>query len=294
MSAGEEIPPAPPGPSTVTFPARDGMTLGGTLFRPSSANGAAVVIHAASGVRQEYYGKFAAYLAERGFTALTFDYRGIGRSRPKTLRGFDARMSEWATQDAAGALDLLERKAPGLRVLAVGHSFGGQCLGVVPGNERYSALLAVASQSGYWRHWPGPGRAGMWFATHVVLPGLSNLLGYFPAQRLGQGEDLPAGVAREWAGWCRHPGYIVGALGAEEQYERLRLPVRAVWIADDSYAPLPAVQALLRLYPSSRSEIVEVHPRLVGVEKIGHFGFFRERFRDTLWASAADWLTEQR
>jgi predicted alpha/beta hydrolase len=30
----------------------------------------------------------------------------------------------------------------------------------------------------------------------------------------------------------------------------------------------------------------------VGAEKlrIGHFGFFRERFRDSLWRDAADWL----
>ena len=278
----------------VEFAARDGLTLVGTLFRSEAPNGAAVVIHAASGVKQEYYGKFAAYLAERGFMTLTFDYRGIGRSRPKDLRGFDAHMREWATHDAAGALDLLGREAPGARVLVVGHSFGGQCLGIVPGNERYAALLAVASQSGYWRHWPGLGRAGMWLATHVILPGLSRTLGYFPAQRLGQGEDLPAGVAREWASWCRHPGYIVGALDAAAQYERLRLPLRAVWLADDSYAPLPAVRALLGFYPSSPGEIVEVHPRLVGAERIGHFGFFRERFRDTLWQSAADWLVEKR
>jgi predicted alpha/beta hydrolase len=278
----------------IEFAARDGYALGGTLFRPQSTNGAAVVIHAASGVKQEYYSKFAAYLAERGFTALTFDYRGIGRSRPKNLRGFDARMSQWATEDASGALEVLRREAPGARVLVVGHSFGGQCLGVVPGNEHYAALLAVASQSGYWRYWPGLGRPGMWLATHVVLPGLSKLLGYFPARRLGQGEDLPSGVAREWASWCRHPGYIVGALGAEARYARLEMPLRAVWLADDAYAPLPAVKALLGFYPAAPGEIVEVYPRMVGAGKIGHFGFFRERFRDTLWKGAADWLMERR
>jgi len=30
----------------------------------------------ATGVPQAYYAKFAAYLAERGFKVLTFDYRG--------------------------------------------------------------------------------------------------------------------------------------------------------------------------------------------------------------------------
>jgi predicted alpha/beta hydrolase len=277
----------------IEFAARDGYALGGTLFRPQAPNGAAVVIHAASGVKQEYYSKFAAYLAERGFTTLTFDYRGIGRSRPASLRGFDARMSQWATEDAAGALECLEREAPGAKVLVVGHSFGGQCLGVIPGSERYAALLAVASQSGYWRYWPGLARAGMWLATHVVLPGLSRLFGYFPARKLGQGEDLPSGVAREWAGWCRHPGYIVGALDAKAQYADLKMPLRAVWLADDSYAPLAAVKALLGFYPAAPGEIVEVYPRMIGAEKIGHFGFFRERFRDTLWQSAADWLKEK-
>jgi len=31
-------------------------------------------------------------------------------------------------------------------------------------------------------------------------------------------------------------------------------------------------------------------PRELGAERIGHFGFFREQFRDTLWRDAADWL----
>lgn len=278
---------------SVAFAASDGFALGGTLFRPPSASRASVVIHAASGVRQEYYAKFAAYLAERGLTTLTFDYRGIGRSRPASLQGFNARMRDWATLDAAGALAFLERETNGAPVSVVGHSFGGQCLGLIPGHERYRALLAVASQSGYWRYWRGAGRAGMWLATHVVLPGASKLLGYFPARRLGQGEDLPAGVATEWASWCRHPGYLVGALGAESQYSRITLPIRAVWIADDAYAPLPAVRALLGFYPASPGELLEVHPRLVGAGRIGHFGFFRERFRDTLWKPAAEWLLEK-
>ena len=29
---------------------------------------------------------------------------------------------------------------------------------------------------------------------------------------------------------------------------------------------------------------------ILGVKSIGHFGFFRERFRDSLWREAADWL----
>jgi len=86
------------------------------------------------------------------------------------------------------------------------------------------------------------------------------------------------------------PDYLVGALGAKEQYARFSAPLRLYWVADDPYAPLAAAEALLELYPRAPSELTRVMPRELGAERIGHFGFFREQFRDTLWRDAADWL----
>lgn len=276
--------------TAVEFPARDGYRLAGTLYRPATANRRAVLVQAAAGVKQEYYGRFAAYLATRGFSALTFDYRGIGGSRPPRLRGFPARMRDWADKDIAGALDYLARATHGARLIGLGHSFGGQVFPLVPGCERYVAVVAVASQSGYWRHWPGPGKAGMWFLTHALLPGLSRLLGYMPARVFRQGEDLPRGVATEWARWCRHPEYVVGALGAKEAYLRFGAPLRAYALADDGYAPPRSVEAFLSLYPNAPRNLERVDPAKLGGEPIGHFGFFRERFRHTLWKDAAEWM----
>jgi predicted alpha/beta hydrolase len=249
-----------------------------------------VLFQAAAGVKQEYYGKFAAYLAGRGFAALTFDYRGIGRSRPAKLRGFKARMRDWAEKDIGGALDYLARATHGARLIGIGHSFGALAFGLVPGNERYVAVMAVGAQSGYWKHWRGKSRLGMWFLTHVLLPGVSRLHGYFPSRLFGQGEDLPAGVAIEWASWCRHPGYIVGALGAQDAYARFAAPIRAYAIADDSYAPPAAVEAFLEFYPNAVRKLERVDPAQAGGGPIGHFGFFRERLKDTLWKEAAEWM----
>lgn len=276
--------------TAVEFAARDGFRLAGTLYRPRQPNRRAVLFQAATGVKQEYYGRFAEYLAGRGFTALTFDYRGIGRSRPARLRGFKARMRDWAEKDIAGALDHLARASQGARLIGIGHSFGGQVFGIVPGNERYVAAMTVGAQSGYWGHWRGAGRVGMWFFAHVMLPGLSRVLGYFPARLFRQGEDLPKGVAIEWASWCRHPGYVVEALGAKEAYARFTPPLRVYSITDDGYAPPKAVETFLGFYPSSSRKLMEIDPQQTGGGPIGHFGFFRERFRDTLWKEAADWL----
>lgn len=179
---------------TLDIPARDGYALGATLYRPATPNGRAVQIHAATGVKQDYYARFAAYLAGRGFTVLTFDYRGIGRSLHSSLRKLRARMRDWAELDAAGALDFLEKNFSHTRILAVGHSFGGQAFGLLPGHERLAGALAVGAQSGYWRNWPLKGRVWTWPTTHLLLPALPRLIGYFPSSKLGFGEDLPAGV----------------------------------------------------------------------------------------------------
>jgi len=276
---------------SLTVKAMDGYELGATLFRPARPNGRAVQVHAAAGVRQEYYAPFAAYLAERGFIALTFDYRGVGRSAPADLKASPARMADWAQLDAPGVLGFLQKEYLNFKLLVIGHSFGGQSVAVMPGNERVSAMLAVASQSCYWRLWSGADRAGIWLLTHVLLPAATHAYGYFPGALLRQGENLPPGVALEWARWCRHPRYLVGALGQEAQAARFTAPLRLIDIDDDGvYAPPAAARGLLDLYPNAQKDLVLVTPREAGAERIGHFGFFKERFRDTLWRSAADWL----
>src|SRR5690349_6488382 len=107
----------------VSVPARDGFALAATTFAPAS-NGTWVVVHSATAVPRAYYARFARFLAGHGFTVVTYDYRGIGGSRPRRLRGFEARMRDWAQQDAAGVIEWIDSRRAS-RLVAVGHSFGG-------------------------------------------------------------------------------------------------------------------------------------------------------------------------
>jgi predicted alpha/beta hydrolase len=278
-----------PGAEQLELTAQDGYRLGAVLHRPSTSNGRAVQIHAAAGVKQQYYADFAAYLAARGFAVLTFDYRGVGRPAP------GARMRDWAQLDGPAALAFMEREFPEMQLLGVGHSFGGQSFAAMPGSDKFAALLTVGSQNGYWKNWQGRWRAGLWLLTRVLLPAATRAYGYFPGAVMRQGENLPAGVALEWASWTRDPLYLVGALRAQENARKVTARLRVYCVADDFiYAPQAAVRALLLLYPNARAEMVQVEPATVGVERIGHFGFFRARFRDSLWREAADWLEKDK
>jgi predicted alpha/beta hydrolase len=287
----------------LTVPAADGFPLSAVLHEPgegagdgSSAGGspprAAVVIAPAMGVRKRYYDPFAAYLAGAGFATLCFDYRGIGGSLPGRLRGFRARLHEWGEEDLEGALGWLAGRWPGAPLLVVCHSVGGQVLGLAPGIDRVRAVLAVGAQSGYWRWWPGVWRWALAFFWYCWLPALVTLFGYLPMRLASGGEDVPAGVAREWARWGRHPDYVLSHARARggTGYAHFDRPLRAYGFTDDLLAPPRAVEQLLTFYPNAQSDLRILAPADLGVKAIGHFAPFRDRFRDTLWAEWREWL----
>jgi predicted alpha/beta hydrolase len=281
---------------SITFPAADGYPLAGTLFEPATGRArAAVLVNSATAVKRRYYGPFVAFLAESGFRVLTYDYRGVGDSRPERLRGFAARMQDWAEQDAEGALRFLHEPSGEAPLLLVGHSFGGQALGLMPGRKRFDAALLVATQSGAWRNWTGFGRLRLVLLWYGLIPVASRLCGYFPAKRLGVAEDLPGGVARQWAHWGRHRRYLLreGGEARRRAYAELTLPIRAYSFSDDPYAPRAAADHLLSFYSGARVEHRHLRPRDLGVEAVGHWGFFREACRDTLWPESLAWLGER-
>lgn len=282
----------------IQIPAMDGFQLAATLYLPDRRSKIErfVLISSAMGVKRRYYDAYARFLCEQGLAVLTFDFRGIGDSRPSNLRHFEASMIDWAEKDIAGTLEWIVAEHEPERLLVVGHSVGGQLIGVTPNNDKISGLLAVAVQSGYWGLWPVPRRyllAALWY---LVMPTVTIALGYFPARRVGLGaEDLPRGVALQWARWGRHPEYIVDDEGkpVRRYFEAFKAPILCYSIEDDLYAPQAAVEYLLDCYVNAPREARHLRPRDLGVRAIGHFGFFREKFKPLVWHETADWLRQQ-
>jgi predicted alpha/beta hydrolase len=243
-------------------------------------------------VPRGFYSRFARYLAEQEFKVVTFDYRGIGGSKPTGgLRDFKAKMRDWAALDLTAAVDYASSLANGKPLLYVGHSFGGQALGQLPNNHKVSRALFAASQIGYWKLFPAPEKYRVWFSLRVLGPLAYTIFGYVPG-KLGMGEDLPKGVFKEWAGWCMKPRYLYDdeTLEARRNYPNYKGALRAIGMSDDDWAPPATVAGLLAGYTGTKPEHITVTPDSAGQKKIGHFGYFREPSREPLWREAAEWL----
>lgn len=278
---------------TLTLNCADGYPLAATLFRATVPRGV-VVLAPALGVPRRFYAAYAAFLAQQGFTALSFDYRGSGDSAEGPLRGRELRMADWGRLDIAAALDWAGSELRPARLFLVGHSAGAQLPGLAPQSERLDGMIFVAGSAPHLRHYPPRAWPMLALTWYLLGPLLAAGRDDFPARRTGLGSTrVAAGVVAQWARWARSRDYLFDvAHGLDtRRYARLALPLLSYAFDDDAYAPPAAVEALLRHYPAARIERRQVPRPARGA--IGHFGFFREACAETLWRESADWLRQQ-
>lgn len=285
-----------PDPIDLRVPATDGYLLAATLYAPLQSPRSVAVLSCGMGMSRGFYVHYASYLASRDIAVVTYDYRGVAGSRPARLRRFPATCTDWGEKDLAGVIDWAAQRYPGAPLFTVGHSLGAQIVGLAPNSGRLSGMLAIASPSGYWRHYPFPQNTALYALWRMVLPATAAAFRMFPARALRLGHDVPEHVMREWSGWCRSPHYLAGPPGTTRRarFERITAPLLAYSFSDDAYAPYRAAEALLDLYPNARRDHRHLVPRDVGGARIGHFGFFREGPIRSLWSETADWLTARR
>jgi predicted alpha/beta hydrolase len=284
----------------ISFPATDGYSLGATLFLPRGAKRHAVLINSATAVPRKVYRGFAGYLARRGCAVLTYDYRGIGDSRqkslvgynqPKSLVGFKASMSDWAALDITAAVAWMRQRYKNLPLAYVGHSFGGQALGLLGNNSEVARALLIAAQAGYWKLMAQPERYRVYAMLNFVGTPLTRALGYAPGWG-GVGMDLPKGVFEQWTRWVMSPRYLFDEqnLCALQNFPKYQGALRALCLSDDPWATRAAVELLCSGFTSIKPEILTIAPADADAARIGHLGFFRPEHRDTLWRGAAEWL----
>lgn len=287
-----------PSVEQLTLTTRDGYPLTALRYLPRLTTDAPskghLIVAGATGVPQLFYKAFAEFAAAQGYTVLTLDYRGIGLSRPRTLRGFRMAYLDWAHQDLAAAVDLMAHDT--LPLFMVGHSFGGHAFGLLPNHDRVARFHTFATGAG-WHGWMPPAEqikvTLMW---RVIGPLLTRWKGYLAWSKLGMGEDLPLGVYRDWKHWCRFPRYFFddpAMAHLADRFDRVTTPIRAANALDDLWAPPASRDAFMAGYRSAPVEAIDIDPSHSGLGAIGHMGYFRRK-AEPLWAEVLQWFAEHR
>lgn len=276
----------------------DGYPLALSLYQADKPEGI-VIIGSAIGIPQKFYGDFANFLNGKNYHCVTFSYRGTEDSLAKT-NPFDVKLEDWGLQDVEAviqfAINTVCTGSENLPIHFIGHSVGGQLIGLAPSASRLNSIVFVASSCPYWKRWDFPENIKMLLVPRVIFPIASLGRDEFPTQRLGLGSiKIPTQIAKQWAAWMLKPDYLFDKkFGlAINHYQSLTQPLLSLGFKDDKLAPEINIKRLLGQFSAATITEKIIDPNDLNVSNIGHSGFFKSKFRSSLWEDTIAWIKQQ-
>ena len=155
-------------------------------------------------------------------------------------------------------------------------------------------MLLVSAHTGYWRDYARKARLPMFLLWHALCPRLPKWWDIFQVDALHLLEDLPIGCGARM-GCGRKPEFwwhlkrpdgtfdkpLIQMLLA--RFESIRAKTVALRFTDDPFATAEATQRIVGLYANASVRHMVLTRSDGDNHKIGHFGFFSTRFRESLW-----------
>lgn len=270
-----------------------GKHLAATLYVPQQIQGA-VLIGPATGIKRQFYGHFANFLAMQGYGVLAFDNEGIGGSLNGELKECDASLVSWGEHDLPLALNELNKQFPDTQYHLVGHSAGGQLIGLMPNTHLLTSVFNVACSSGQLSNMRLSYQLKAQYFMNCFIPLSNRLFGFTHSDWVGMGEKLPRHVARQWRQWCNGEGYVKTAFGDEVKshfYDQLVLPMYWLNAVDDDIANNTNVDDMLGVFSKAQVKKITLVPNEHQLKEIGHMKFFSRKSSD-LWPMVIEWFEE--
>ncbi len=270
----------------------DGYQLAASIFTPEKEIKGAIMLAPATGIKRNFYIPFVQHLATLGYGVITYDNRGIGESLYKALKKCKASLQEWGEQDMPAVLEELKLRFPNQKYHLIGHSAGGQLIGLMYNANELSSAFNVAFSSGRLANMNMPFKLQAFFFMDVFIPFSNALFGYANNQWVGMGEPLPKNVAKQWSLWCNGQGYVKTAFNktvTKHQYDVFDKPMLCVNATDDDIAINKNVEDMLAVFTKAKGKMLTLDPKKEQVKEIGHMKFF-SRKNDKLWKLATDWI----
>ena len=278
---------------TITITCKDGFQIVGTLYTPTSVEGA-IMMAPATGIKRGFYNSLATYLASEGYGVICFDNRGIGDSKKGNIKDSRASLIDWGRLDMSAVLERLQAVFPGQKYHLIGHSAGGQLVGLMENGMALTSMFNFACSSGSLRNMNYPFKIQAHFFMNIFIPFCNLIFGKANAQWVGMGEPLPKQVANQWRKWCNGKGYVETDFGKaikSHHYDHLNFPSFWLYATDDDIANYENVKDMMRVYSKSKGELLGLNPNDHGTNEIGHMKFFSSKNK-VLWKYALDWLKQ--
>jgi predicted alpha/beta hydrolase len=270
----------------------DRFAIAATIYSPNKDVKGAILIGPATGIKRQFYANFASFLAENGYGVITFDNRGIGDSLVGSVSDSDASLQCWGQKDMPAVFEQLKKSFPNTKYHLIGHSAGGQLVGLMDNAMDLTSLFNFACSSGQLKNMTGLYSLKAHFCMNLFIP-LSNIIfGHTKSQWLGMGEPLPKAVAQQWRAWCNSQGYVKAAFGKtvhNHLYDDLSIPSMWVNSTDDDIAIDANVKDMLTVFTKLNPETLTLSPSDYSLNEIGHMKFF-SRKSQALWFHALNWL----
>lgn len=270
----------------------DKFELAATIYSPISEIKGAVLIAPATGIKRQFYANFAAHLAKHGYGVVTFDNRGIGESLIGSIKHSNASLQCWGEQDLPASLEQLKQSFPNTRYHLIGHSAGGQLVGLMPNASELSSIFNYGCSSGSLRNMRLPHQFKAHFFMNFFIPLSNTLFGHTKSQWFGMGEPLPKNAAKQWQKWCNGKGYVKVAFGKtihNHFYDDLKTPSMWVNATDDYIAINKNVADMISVFKTLPAHRLTLSAKDHGLDEIGHMKFFSRKSK-VLWKYALNWL----
>ena len=270
---------------------KDHYSLAAHLFEPQISNQKVLLINSATGVKQQIYFSVAQFFADHGFTVITYDYRGIGLSKPDNMRGFEASMRVWGTTDYKALTSYIKSNFEDYKKYCLGHSVGALILGMNPDSEIFEEFIFVGTQNAFVGNLRLKTKIEAYLGFGIVQPLFTLLLGYFPASWFGLGESLPSGSAFDWRILILNKKSTNNLLEKSADFsKKLRQKVLVIWAEDDAWLTEKGVKSLLEnTYANLRPTYRHIYTSESEKGEIGHVNFFRS-YNRKLWKILLDRL----
>ncbi|MCX2742981.1 alpha/beta fold hydrolase [Mangrovivirga sp. M17] len=235
----------------------------------------------ANAVPMVFYQPLAEWIAKNNnIKVVMLDYLGVGESTPTHPKKIVRSASAWARKDIKNVIDYISEELEVETINYLGHSIGGQLVGLIPNVNKIDKIILVASQSAYFGFWKGFSKLKMMANWYVLIPLMVKLYGYLPG-KFSSMEDLPPDAALEWARWARSENYFMDHQN-EVYFNEITSSVVSISFSDDNYAPLDSVEWLAKRFENATVERIHYRPEDLKKDKIGHFGLFKKKNKD-LW-----------